>query len=149
MAWKSNKWGAFPKDLGFSGSNGMKQVTFMARGGKVSKGSVKGTPAPVGESPGAKPGLKNTDVPKFQVTTIADKSKDAAMAGKSFVGSPSHGKGAKTPGGTRMPKAKGGAVRGGGETRGALAADVPKAPMAGPRKRGGSLPALSMKPRFS
>ena len=238
MAWKSNKWGAFPKDLGFSGSAGMREVKFMARGGKVSKGSVKGKPDTTGESPAAPPGRRNTDIPKFQVITPADKSKDAALAGKSFVGSPSHGKGAKTPGGTRMPKAKGGAVRkadGGGinirgedlesmdeamgnplrfdrikrvasqnsssetardvgrriyqkqraaglsheaasdaaqsvfdhykgrayrkdgvpyqkggpvkgEARGALAAPTP---MAGPRKRGGGLPSLSMKPRFS
>ena len=35
MAFKANSWGKFPKDMGFSGSAGMKEVRFMARGGPV------------------------------------------------------------------------------------------------------------------
>lgn len=172
MAWKSNKWGAFPKDFGFSGSAGMREVKFMAHGGKVSKtGTVKGKPDTTGESPAAPPGKRNTDIPKFSVTTIADKSKDATLAGKSFVGSPSHGKGARTPGGTRMPKAKGGRVEGSpadvredavmAKRRGmtakqweASAADAKhdrpaRGALAAPRSRSRGLPTLSMKPRFS
>lgn len=152
MAFKANNWNKFPKDFGFTGSAGVKEVRFMAHGGKVSKGAIRGKPDPAGESPSAPPGLKNTDVPKFAIITPADKSKDGPMAGKPRLGSPSHGKGAKTPGGTRMPKAKGGAVKkakgGKIEARAATPPAKFEGALAAPRSRGGSLPTLSTKPRL-
>lgn len=127
MVFKANNWGSFPKNF----ASGMHEVRFMARGGKVAP------KAPSGQSPNAPPGLRNTDIPKYPVAKTP-KPTDFAAASKKRLGSPSHGKGAPTPGGTRMPKAKG------GEVKGALAAPAGAAP----RKRGAGLPALNMSARL-
>lgn len=120
MAFKSNSWGAFPKNFGFSGSKGMREVRFMATGGKVQKVATKG--------------LQNTDAPKFAVPSRV-KVKDFKEAPRARIGSPSHGKGAPT-GRSPMIKAKGGAVK----CAGALRAE--------PRPKGGAIPVGSMTPKI-